>query len=159
MSYEPKTIQVMAIGAQGGIKRIQAKAQQNYATLKDGTVISFKLKDVRPIWVPGLFFSKWKQGILWRAGTLEAIDPEAKDNFVPLLSQEDTKQYIQVQMANAAGSSKKAIETWQFWVLLIGIIAIAVLSALSLFGVHLNATTTTVYQNVTALTPSPIPLR
>lgn len=160
MSYEPKTIQVLAIGSQGGIKRVQAKAHQNYAILKDGIVISFKLKDVRPIWVPGLFNSKWKQGILWRAGTLEAINPDAQDQFIPLLSQGDANKYIVTQIANASNSSKKAIETWQFWVLLVGIIVVAVLGALSLFGVHLNATTTTtIIQNVTAPTQTPLPFK
>jgi hypothetical protein len=159
MSYEPKTIQVTVIGAQGGLKRIECKANQNYAILKDGTVISFKLKYVRPVWCPSLFNSKWKQGIMWRAGTLEAIDPDVTDNFVPLLSQADTNQYIITQIANASGSNKKMIETWQFWALLIGIIGIAVLCALMLFGVHFNAsTTTTVIHNINQTNPTATPI-
>src|SRR4030043_688037 len=158
MSYDAKTIQVLVMNSQGGIKRVRCKCDQNIVKMKDGTTINFKLKDVRPVWCPGIIRGGWQQGIMWRAGTEDAINMDVNDQFVPLLSQAGTTRFIERTTANAVGAPKKAIETWEFYVLLIAVIAVAVMCALSLFGVQFNAstTTTTIIQNQTiTVTPRP----
>lgn len=155
--YDGKTIQVIVLNSQGTKKRITCKVDQHVIKMKDGVNVKFTKADVFDFWVQGTFRGRFKKAVEWRSGTLEAIHQDfTKDTaYLPPISQADTTNFVKHQILNALDSGKKVIENWQFWVLLIGIIAVAIIGILSLFGVHLSGGgTTTIIQNITS-TPHP----
>jgi hypothetical protein len=158
--YDSPTIQVLVHGSQGGKKVITCKADQHTFVSPEGVDVHFELRDVGPIWCKRGLFWGWRQGVEWRAGTLNAMhrDPVYGD-YLPPMSQGKIKQFVAREVANSLGKPKKAIETWQFWVLFAVLVVIAVMSALTVFGIHLSASQAhQVAQSLPTPSPSAIPV-
>lgn len=159
MDYESSTIRVACFGYQKGLKIIQTKVDQNKAIIKDhGTyyTVSFNENDVIPIWVRVNLTHTWRQGIAWRVGTNQAIKMGSlNDDFLPLLTQQETAAFIQRTTAEQKARPKRMLSNLQFAILLLAIGAVAGIGIANLFGVHLSASTGTTIQQVINATVTP----
>lgn len=154
-SYEGNKIHVAVFGYRKGLRITKMKVEEGKVKPKDGTSISFKEDDVIPIWVRSGLGHTWAQGIAWREGTDKAISMDTnKDEFLPLLTRAEHANFIQKTTAEAKEKAKRVMSNWQFAALLIVLIAVAVMVALNLFGIHFSIDSGTA-QTVTNSTVTP----